>query len=110
MARLALVTLAVAASSVSGVAQAAERPENPWHEPRDIRQAPNFDIPNEIVVATSRGSGSRIIAGAELIPNTMVGFGMFGQKADKSPHAPAVERELALPKSRKAALGLSFRF
>lgn len=110
MARLVLVAIVVALSSASGVAQAADASSNPWHGPKEPRAAPNFDIPNDIDVVSAATSGSRIIAGTELIPNTMVGFGMFGHKSEKSPLAPAVARDLAVPKSRKAAVGFSFRF
>lgn len=110
MSRLVLVAIVMAISSTSGVAQAADAPKNPWHDSREPRPAPSFDIPDEVEMTATTANGSRIIAGTELIPNTMVGVGMFGEKAEKSPLAPSVGRELAIPKSRKAAVGLSFKF
>lgn len=110
MARLVAVALVISFSSFSGVAQAADRPASPWNGTEELRAPPSFDIPDETNVLNSRTTGSRIIAGTELFPNTTVGFGMFGQKAEKSPHAPSIARELSLPKSRKAAVGLSLRF
>ena len=110
MARLVAVALAISFASVSGVAQAADRPSSPWHGAEEPRPSPSFDIPNDTELVGTRTSGSRIIAGTELLPNTLVGIGMFGQKAEKSPHASSTVRELAIPKSRRAAVGLSFRF
>lgn len=110
MARLVAVALAISFSSVSGVAHAADRPASAWSGPEAPRPAPSFDIPDENELVGSRTAGTRIIAGTEVYPNTTVGFGMFGQKAEKSPHASSTVRELAIPKSRRAAVGLSFKF
>ena len=87
MARLVAVALAISFSSVPGVASAADRPSNPWNGTEEPRPAPSFDIPDEADIENSKAAGSRIIAGTEVMPNTMVGIGMFGQKAEKSPHA-----------------------
>lgn len=71
----------------------------------------NYDIPDSAAYPSFGGmSGSRIVAGTELLPNTLVGIGMFGPKAEKSPHAAATARDLAVTRSRKAAVGLSLRF
>jgi hypothetical protein len=110
MARLLLVTLAASLASVSGVAQSAEKPANPWQSPKEARPALTFDIPDEEEAIGSSARGSRIIAGTEVIPNAVVGIGMFGQKTEKAPLPPVVARELAIPKSRKAAVGFSFKF
>lgn len=110
MARLVVFALAVSLSSASGLASAADRPSNPWSGAEESRAPPSFDIPDEIDLAGSRATGSRIIAGTEVLPNATVGFGMFGQKVEKSPHASSTVRELAIPKSRRAAVGLSFKF
>ena len=110
MARLVAAALAVSLSSVSGVAHAADRPSSAWNGTEQPRPAPSFDIPNEPDLIGSSTNVSRIIAGTEVLPNTTVGFGMFGQKVEKSPHASSTVRELAIPKSRRAAVGLSFKF
>lgn len=110
MARLVAVALLISFSSVSGLAQAADRPASPWNGSVEPRPSLSFNIPSDADLVGSRSTGSRIIAGTELLPNTTVGFGMFGQKAEKSPHASSTVRELAIPKSRRAAVGLSFRF
>ena len=110
MARLVAVALAISFSSVPGVASAADKAANPWNGTEETRPAPSFEIPNETDLVGPGTNVSRIIAGTEVLPNTTVGFGMFGQKAEKSPHASSTVRELAIPKSRRAAVGLSFKF
>ena len=110
MVRLVLVAFAMAILSVSGIAQAADTPRNPWQGPKEPRPAPSFDIPDELETTASTTNGSRIFAGTEVIPNAIVGVGMFGEKAEKSPLPPAVQRDLAIPKSRKPAVGFSFKF
>jgi len=110
MARLVLCAMAVSLVSVSAAAQAADQKASPWHDFRDPTPAPSFDIPNDPDAGPARSAGSRIFAGTEVIPNTVIGIGMFGPKAEKSAHAPAVARDLAVPKARKAAVGFSFKF
>ena len=58
----------------------------------------------------SSGKGSRIIAGTEVMANTSVGFGMFGEKAERPDHARSTNRDYSVPKSRKAAFGVALRF
>ena len=53
---------------------------------------------------------SRIIAGTELAPNAIVGFGMFGFKSERSLHSPVTARDLATTRQRKAAVGFSLKF
>ena len=109
MARLVAVALAVSFSLISGAAAAAD-PPSPWRGAQESRPISKFAITNDADPVGSRSSESRIIAGTELFPNAMLGFGMFGQKAEKSPHASSTARELAIPKSRRAAVGFSFKF
>ena len=110
MARLVVVALVIFFLSVPGIASAADKASSPWNGTEEARPGPSFDIPDENDLVGSRNPGSRIIAGTEVYPNATVGFGMFGQKAEKSPHASSTVRELATPKSRRAAVGLSFKF
>ena len=42
--------------------------------------------------------------------NTSVGFGMFGEKAERPDHARSTNRDYSVPKSRKAAFGVALRF
>lgn len=110
MARLVAVALAVSFSLISGAAVAADRSPSPWRGAQENRPISKFAITSETDLAGSRSSESPIIAGKELFPNTTIGFGMFGQKAEKSPHTSSTARELAIPKSRRAAVGLSLKF
>lgn len=95
-----------AAAQVGGSAASA-----PWHADEKIQSSRSFDIPDQPADPLSDTRfGSRIIAGTRLMANGMVGFGLFGQKAEKGPLSPVTARDLALPKSRKAAVGFSLRF
>jgi hypothetical protein len=109
MARLVLVVTAATLVSVSGLAHAADVPASTSKASSEQRPATSFDIPDE-ANPNPKSFGSRIIAGTEIIPNAMMGIGFFGERAEKSAHAPSVARELSLPKSRKAAVGFSLRF
>jgi hypothetical protein len=55
-------------------------------------------------------SGSRIFAGKQLMPNGVIGIGIFGPKAEKGPLSAATARDLSVRKRRKAAVGFSLRF
>ena len=70
----------------------------------------NYDVPDDQQTSVGGGFGSRVLAGTELAPDTLVGFGIFGLKAEKSPHAAATARDLSVTRSRKAAVGLSLKF
>lgn len=84
---------------------------DPWHSNEKIHSPRSFDIPDQPVDPRSDTRfGSRIIAGTQLTANGMVGFGLFGQKSEKGPLSAVTARDLALPKSRKAAVGFSLRF
>lgn len=73
--------------------------------------APGYAIPRTpSAAATERRDGTRIFAGTALLPNTVFGLGLFGERARKEPLAPVTAREISLPKQRKAAVGFSLRF
>ena len=55
-------------------------------------------------------SGDRISVSTEIGPNLTAGLGMFGHKRDKGYLRPVTGRELDLPKSRRAGVGLSLKF
>ena len=111
MARLVATTLLLTFPSLAAGTQAAEPSRGPWHTDEKIRTSRNFQIDeHESQVDSGKGGGSRIFAGRHLMPNGVVGIGMFGQKADKGPHSAATDRDLSLPKQRKAAVGFSLRF
>jgi len=77
-------------------------------EPKSER---SFDIVDDASDTGSSGSkGSRIIAGTELMANTSIGFGIFGEKAERPEHTRSINRDYAIPKTRKAAIGVALRF
>jgi len=108
MARLVAQILLLTSPMIAAGAQAAG-PPNAWHVDPEIPPSRSFDIPDQ-VVSFNVGKGSRIFAGRELIPNGVLGVGMFGPKADKSPHSAATARDLSMRKARKAAVGFSLKF
>jgi hypothetical protein len=110
MARLVPIASMIAILSAPAWSQSA--PVAPISAPAAHQQgrAQNYDIPDEQATSVGGGFGSRVLAGTELAPDTLVGFGIFGLKAEKSPHAAATARDLSLTRSRKAAVGLSMRF
>ena len=71
----------------------------------------SFDIIDEAPdTGGSSRKGSRIIAGTEVMANTSIGFGVFGEKANPPDHAKSIYRDYSVPKSRKAAFGVALRF
>jgi hypothetical protein len=107
--RIALASMLFAAPLQAQVAK--DRAPNPWHVPDEIAAERSFDIIDDTADTGSSGSkGSRIIAGTEVIANTSIGFGMFGEKTDPPDHARSTNRDYSVPKSRKAAFGVALRF
>lgn len=110
MVRAIPMLLLVAFLSSPSLAQSANIPDDPIVV---VGQRPASRFAISDIPASPRLSpqaGSRIIAGTELSPNAMIGFGIFGEKPERAAHAPATSRDLRLPKSRKAAVGFSLRF
>jgi hypothetical protein len=85
---------------------------NPWQVPVDIKSEPqrSFDIMDDAPSGQSGAKGSRIIAGTEVMANTAIGFGIFGEKAERPDHAMSINRDYSVPKTRKAAVGVAVRF
>lgn len=109
MARLSSLSIAILLSSVPATSLAAQA-ANPWHASDEPAPANSFDLPDERSARIGSSSGSRIIAGTDVMPNATVGFGMFGHKSEKSQLAPATARDLSLPRTRRAAVGFSLKF
>ena len=84
--------------------------QNPWDVSADEKSSRNFDIVDDATGAVGGSKGSVIIAGTEVTPNAMVGFGMFGERAERPAHARSINRDYSLPKTRKAAVGFALRF
>lgn len=111
MARLVLIGMALTLSTAAATAQPPGERQNPWQTDELRPAGRDFTMPGEHRDGAARpGSGSRIFAGEELMPNGVIGFGMFGEKAERSPHSRSIARELTLPKQRKAAVGFLLKF
>jgi hypothetical protein len=84
---------------------------SPWSVSEERKPARSFDVadisgdPN-----AADEKGSLIVAGRELAPNTTFGVGLFGEKAERPIHRPSTNRDHAMPRSRKAAVGFALRF
>lgn len=110
MARL-VATILLPLMSVSAGAHAADPSGIPWRADVKTHHSRNFHITDQASDSKAgKAWGSRIIAGQQLMPNGMLGIGMFGQKAEKGPHSAATARDYAMPKQRKAAVGFSLKF
>ena len=111
MARLIATLLVLTLVPLAAGAQAAEPSGTLLRADEKPRPARSFDIVDQ----TSDGNaakawGSRIFAGRQLMPNGVIGVGMFGPKAEKGPHSAATARDLSVRKQRKAAVGFSLKF
>lgn len=58
----------------------------------------------------SRWESDELNTHAEIAPNARLGFGIFGLKSERSRQAPVTVREIDIPKTRRAGVGLSIRF
>ena len=113
MARFVTIALASVLFTAPVQAQVAkDHAPSPWQVPeQEVTAERSFDIVDD--AADSDGSsskGSRIIAGTEVMANTAIGFGMFGEKSERPDHARSTNRDYSMPKSRKAAFGVALRF
>ncbi|HVJ70134.1 MAG TPA: hypothetical protein VM531_01265 [Sphingomicrobium sp.] len=112
MARFVPLALASVLFTTSVHAQVAETPApSPWQVSNIDLPEPGFEMIDELAVPSPPGGkGSRIIAGTEVMANTAIGFGIFGEKAEPQDHARSINRDYSVPKSRKAAFGVALRF
>jgi hypothetical protein len=110
MGRLVLVALAIAIPSGTAWSQPAPSPD-PWHANVEPQAASELDLslaePSQLY---SGDPDSRIVAGTEVLPNGMFGFGMFGEKTAETAHSRATVRDFSLPRARKPAVGFSLKF
>lgn len=108
------VSIALASVLLTAPVQAQvvkDRVPSPWQVPEEKAAEPNFDIVDDGLDTSGSGTkGSRIIAGTEVMANTSIGFGLFGEKAERQDHAKSINRDYSVPKSRKAGLGVALRF
>ena len=114
MARFVCIALASALFAAPVQAQVAkDRAPSPWQVSDESNPATDrsFDIIDDSSDSGgSNSKGSRIIAGTEILANTAIGFGMFGEKPERPDHARSTSRDYSLPKTRKAAFGVAVRF
>lgn len=112
MARYVCIALASVLLAAPAQAQVVkDRAPTAWQVPEEIAAERSFDIVDDASDTRSSGSkGSRIIAGTEVMANTSIGFGLFGEKAERPDHAKSINRDYSVPKSRKAAIGVAVRF
>ncbi len=111
MARLFPPTLVLAMASLATGAQAGEPLRSPWSGSEKPAETSGYSMPRaQPAPPAQRNGGTRIFAGTALLPNTMFGLGLFGERANREPLAPVTAREINLPKQRKAAVGFSLRF
>ena len=112
MARFVTIAFAFVLFAAPVQAQVANSSaQSPWNVSEDAMPSPSFDIVDDSTDLSNSGTkGSVIVAGTELIPNTMVGVGMFGERAERPDHARSTNRDYSMPKTRKAAVGFAFRF
>jgi hypothetical protein len=112
MARFVPLALASVLFAASAEAQVANSPApSPWQVSNIDVPEPDFEIIDELAVpGPPGGKGSRIIAGTEVMANTAIGFGIFGEKAQPQDHGRSINRDYSVPKSRKAAFGVALRF
>lgn len=105
---IALSALLIAAPVQAQVANGSA--QSPWDVSQNEKSSPSFHIADDPASPDTSAKGSVIVAGKELIPNTTVGFGMFGERAERPDHARSTSRDYSLPKTRKAAVGVALRF
>jgi hypothetical protein len=112
MALFVRIALASALFTTPVQAQVAKgHAPSPFQVSEEQKPERSFDIVDYPADTDSSGvKGSKIIAGTELLANTSIGFGMFGEKADRPDHTRSITRDYSVPKSRKAAIGVAFRF
>ena len=114
MARFVTIALASALFTAPVQAQVAkDSAPSPWQVSDEAKPETerNFDIVDDAADPDgSNSKGSRIVAGTEILANTAIGFGMFGEKSERPDHARSINRDYSLPKTRKAAFGVALRF
>lgn len=111
MARALPPTLFVVMASLAAGAQAGDELTSPWSGGEEPPETSSYSMPHSSPAPPAgTNGGTRIFAGTALLPNTVFGLGLFGERANREPLAPVTAREINLPKQRKAAVGFSLRF
>jgi hypothetical protein len=110
MARKSLFSLALIALPAAGLAQTQGQTPSPWQAAPEPPKTQSFDLSSTRTSLPSDNPDSRVVAGTEVLPNTMVGFGMFGDQMQPSSHSRSTVRDFSLPRDRKPAVGFSLKF
>ena len=111
MARLVLVALALSFPTCAGWAQTPTPSASPWQVGAEPRPARSFDLTStHINQPSGDDSEDGVVAGTELVPDGVVGFGMFGAETEELTHSRATVRDFTVPRQRKPAVGFSLKF
>lgn len=106
MARLLSIAVLLGLGSSAGWSQTFALPDPP---PGQAPGARAFSLPDTDAAAWhSQRDG--MLAGTDVGPGATFGLGMFGLKREKRELEPTTVREINLPKTRRAGLGLSLNF
>lgn len=109
MARLGAVPLIAALLPAAAWAQSSESFTGLLQSPKQSQiDASRHDF---VIGETGwRESEERISISTKIGRNLSAGIGMFGYRRDRAYHAPVTARDLDLPKSRRAGIGISLNF
>jgi hypothetical protein len=115
MVRLASVALLVAVIETSAWSQSIGPASKPLSTeasrmPENGRPTSSFSLPHSLENSIGIGPNSRIFAGTEVSPNSVLGLGVFGPKRDRAALTPVTVYEINTRQSRKPGLGFSLKF
>lgn len=110
MARLGVAPLILALLPAAAWAQPSESFKPGLQQPSRPSQSNASRHDFEIGETDWRESEERISISTKIGPNLSAGIGMFGYKRDRAHQAPVTARDLDLPKSRRAGMGISLKF
>ena len=115
MVRVASVALLVAIIETPTWSQSidpASKPLSPeaWRLTEQGAPRSSFTLPQNLDNPPPSGPDTRMFAGTEVSPNSIIGFGVFGLRGDKAVLPPATVYEVNTRQSRKPGLGFSFKF
>ena len=97
MARLAPLALGLVFAASSAWGQSTANPPVPSQR-YALPQSPDY-VPET----------GRMWAGREIAPNARFGVGMFGLKKERAPGSSVTVRDIEMPRTRRAGLGLTLK-
>jgi hypothetical protein len=111
MARLVLFAVALTYPACAGWTQTPASPPSPWQVSAEPRPTRSFDSSSTGAnPPASDYAENSFVTETELLPNGMIGFGMFGEKRVGSIHSRATVRDFTIPRQRKPAVRFSLKF